>query len=232
MFVVVTAFVVGVAGCGGDAAPTFSMSSIPPEVEETTTVPTTTVVASTDAATTDVATTSTSSTTSTTVPAAPWLPATSNLAGLTSECGNLSFVASRPDRDMLIAGIALRGLFASVDGSDQWTSLGQGSGSDTIRNRMSSAVFDPEHPDTFWESGIYSDGGVYRSDDNGATFEQLGDVVHSDLVSVDLTDPERRTLLSGTHEQSVVYRSGDGGSSWQDVSGTLPAGVASPARRW
>jgi photosystem II stability/assembly factor-like uncharacterized protein len=66
---------------------------------------------------------------------------------------------------------------------------------------------------------------VYRTDDGGATFQQLGDVVMSDLVSVDLSDPERRTLLSGTHEQAVVYRSSDGGETWEDISAGLPGGI-------
>ncbi len=39
-------------------------------------------------------------------------------------------------------------------------------------------------------------------------------------------DPARLTLLSGRHESSDVYRSTDGGAVWQNLSSTLPSGVA------
>ena len=154
-----------------------------------------------------------------------WQPASGNLEGLASECGNLSYVWSDPDRDMVIVGVALQGLWANEDGSDAWTQLGQAQGSDTITNRLSSIVRDPDHPDTFWESGTYNGGGVYRTDDNGQTFQQLGDVMHSDLVAVDLSDPARATLLTGVHEQSRLLRSDDGGQTWDDLSSSVPEGI-------
>ena len=43
-----------------------------------------------------------------------------------------------------------------------------------ITNRPSAIVYDPEHADTFWEAGIYNGGGVYKTEDNGKTFVQLG----------------------------------------------------------
>jgi photosystem II stability/assembly factor-like uncharacterized protein len=153
-----------------------------------------------------------------------WVEATANLAGLDSECGNMSLVSARPDRDVLTAGIALQGLWASADGAAEWTPLGGGRGSAEITNRPSSIVYDLENPDTYWESGIYNDGGVFRTDDGGATFQPLGDASHIDAVSVDLTDPARSTLLAGVHEQSTLLRSSDGGSTWTDVSGGLPEG--------
>jgi photosystem II stability/assembly factor-like uncharacterized protein len=85
-------------------------------------------------------------------------------------------------------------------------------------------VYDPENPNTYWESGSYNDGGVFRTDDGGATFQPLGNVTHIDAVSVDLTDPDRSTLLAGAHEQSVLLRSGDGGNTWTDITGGLPNG--------
>ena len=147
---------------------------------------------------------------------------TGNLAGMTSECGNMSYVSAHPARDEMIAGIALQGLWSSEGGSDSWAQLGVGAGSDTITNRPGSIVYDPDDPNRWWESGIYNGGGVYETRDGGATFTQLGDVVHVDFVSVDLSDPERRTLLANTHEQRNVFRSADGGATWQNVSAGLP----------
>src|SRR5205823_1076331 len=131
----------------------------------------------------------------------------------------------RPDHDMLSVSVALHGLWASEDGANSWTALGSDPGSAAITNRGSGIVFDPEHPDTFWESGIYNGNGVYRTDDNGRTFKALGEVPSSDAVSVDLSDPARRTLLSGTHERTMAYRSVDGGATWTDVANSLPAEV-------
>src|SRR5262249_39024632 len=154
-----------------------------------------------------------------------WVNATANLAGLSSECGNLSLVSARPDLDMMIAGVALRGLWSSSAGAASWTQLGQASGSDTITNRPSAIVYDPAHSGTFYESGIYNGGAVYKTTDSGATFTRLGIISHSDGVSVDFSDPLRRTLLAGGHEQeSKVYRSNDGGGIWTEVGASLPAG--------
>ena len=114
--------------------------------------------------------------------------------------------------------MATAGLWGTEDGGKTWSKLGSGAGSAQITNRISAIVYDPEHPGTFWESGIYNGGGVYRTTDHGKTFEQLGDVTHCDSVSVDFSDPERKTLLAGTHEQSSkLFRSLDGGKTWQRV---------------
>src|SRR5262249_12710779 len=119
-------------------------------------------------------------TASTTAPvSAAWTPVTENLAGTPSECGNVSLVSAHPDRDMVITSVAQHGLWAGENGASSWTPLGTGPGSAKIINRGSTIVYDPDHQDTFWESGIYNAGGVYRTDDNGTTFRQLGDVVHS-----------------------------------------------------
>jgi hypothetical protein len=170
-------------------------------------------------------TSSVSSTTATPAPAATWVPVTANLAGLASECGNMSLVSARTDRDMVIAGVAQQGLWTLASGSSTWTRLGQGPGSAKITNRPSSITYDPLHPDTFWESGIYNSGGAYETMDDGVTFKQLGDLVHTDYLSVDLSDPARRTLLSGRHEQSSLFKSADGGATWVDRSSTLPSGI-------
>jgi photosystem II stability/assembly factor-like uncharacterized protein len=157
-------------------------------------------------------------------PEPEWRRATGNLQGMPSECGNLSHVWSRPDTDEVIAGVALHGLWVNdTPRRDHWTQIGTGEGSDVIAHRPTSLVFDPEHPDTYWETGNYHEAGVYRTDDGGATFHHLGDAYHIDALSVDFTDPERRTLLAAVHESASVLRSTDGGETWEDVSASLPA---------
>ncbi|MBX7101676.1 MAG: hypothetical protein K1X89_28435, partial [Myxococcaceae bacterium] len=156
-------------------------------------------------------------------PSTTWTSVTSNLAGMASECGNVSLVAAHPSSDLLITDVAQHGLWASTNGGASWFALGQTGAK--ISNRASSVVFDPGHPATFWESGIYNGGGAYRSDDTGATFTQLGAATHSDSISVDFTDPARQTLLAGGHEQTQkLYRSTNGGAAWSDIGGSLPGG--------
>lgn len=161
-----------------------------------------------------------------TMPDGEWINVTSNLAGIESECGNMAGLSSKPDRDMLIASIALEGLWASTDGADEWVAVGQGEGSAAINNRASSFVYDPEHPEVFWYSGIYGTGsGIYRTDDDGETFVALGDITHNDAVAVDFTDPDRQTLLATSHERQVIYKSTDGGETWDEIQDSLPEGI-------
>lgn len=136
----------------------------------------------------------------------------------------MSLLSSRPDRDALIASIALRGLYASTDGATSWSPLGQGAGSATITNRAATILYDPAHPSTFWESGLYNGGGVYRTDDDGLTFTQQGSPTHCHGLSVDWSDPARKTLLAGGHETGRrLLQSLDGGNTWSDIGPNFPA---------
>ena len=155
-------------------------------------------------------------------PPAAWKNVTANLAGTPSECGNLTLVAADPCSKKVIAGVAKGGLWQSEGGD--WTKLGSGAGSANIVHRPSSIVFDPQHPEVFYESGIYGDG-VYKTTDGGLTFTRLGMIAHNDLVSVDFRDPDRKVLLAGAHEtKRKLFHSSDGGKTWTDIGMNLPDG--------
>jgi hypothetical protein len=160
-------------------------------------------------------------------PAATWSNVTGMLAGLESECGNLTLVAGDPCKNRVIAGVAKRGLYLTSDRGASWTKLSSTAGSANIVHRPSSIVFDPEQHDVIYESGIYGSGGdgVYKSEDGGTSFKQLGTIGHIDLISVDFTDPVRKTLLAGAHEaKQKLFLSTDGGASFTDIGPKLPAG--------
>ena len=129
---------------------------------------------------------------------------------MASDCYNMGRVASKPGSARIIAGVALHGLFASDDRGKTWQPLGTGAGSAKITNRVSSITFDREHPDVFWETGTHTGGGFYKTTDGGVTFQELGTMTMSQDAAIDFTDPERKTLLTGTHGRGV-YRSTDAG---------------------
>jgi photosystem II stability/assembly factor-like uncharacterized protein len=165
-------------------------------------------------------------------PPADWESVTNNLTGLASECGNVGGVYPDPHSDLLVVGIALEGLFASTDGAKTWNSIGKTGA--TIKNRLSAIVYDPENVDTFWESGIYgwetSTDGIFVTTNNGNSFTSISTTLPgaqtNDSISIDFTDPARKTMLAGTHEQTaVLYLSTNAGSTWSNIGTALPAGL-------
>jgi hypothetical protein len=159
------------------------------------------------------------------IPSGSWTNVTANLANMASQCGNMSSVFAKPDEDLIVAGIALNGLWGTRDGGMTWTAMGTGAGSAAIVNRPASIVFDPSNTMRFWESGLYNGGGVYVTTDDGQTFAELGTVMHSDLVSVDFSDPNRVTLLAGGHEMpNTLNLSTDSGMNWKNVGSGVAMG--------
>ncbi|NNE11589.1 MAG: hypothetical protein HKN41_05005 [Ilumatobacter sp.] len=151
-----------------------------------------------------------------------WVNATANLANMESDCGNLTTLASEPGSDTVIAGVALRGLWALDEPGGMWRPLGTAPDSDVLTNRVAAIRFDPDREGAFWASGTYSGNGVFRTSDGGQTLEALGDLLHVDVVSIDMTDPERQTLLASVHEQRDLRLSLDGGATWRSLARNLP----------
>lgn len=151
-----------------------------------------------------------------------WVDVTANLEGMESECGNMSYLSAKPDEDRLIAGIAARGLWESRNGGESWEAAATSEDSEEIINRPTAIVYDPKDLTQFWLSGIYNGFGIFKTEDNGETYAHLGDIGHNDYVSIDFTDPDRRLLLASGHEsRQVLYRSEDGGETWEDIGENL-----------
>ena len=152
---------------------------------------------------------------------ASWVNVTHNVGGEKWGYAGVCLLAAVPGRDEVIAGVSEAGLWSSTDGGVSWRKLGA-EDKVQITNRPYQTVFDPKDPNVFWISGSYGPG-IFKTRDGGKTFQRLGELSHVDSLGVDLTDPERRTLLVGLHEQErSLHKSTDGGKTWQKIGDRLP----------
>jgi photosystem II stability/assembly factor-like uncharacterized protein len=156
-------------------------------------------------------------------PEGEWTIATGDLAGTKSGCGTVPYVIGKPGEDLLVAGVVGQGVFSSIDHGESWLQLGQGAGSAEFTPGLSQVLFDPKDSNVWWLSGLRY-GSPYRTDDNGETFIKLADFPQNDGIAVDFSDPERKTILLGGHEQvQEVEYSADGGKTWTNIGAALPA---------
>jgi photosystem II stability/assembly factor-like uncharacterized protein len=150
---------------------------------------------------------------------AGWVNVTNNVGGETWGAYGVTYMQAVPGSAEVIAGVSERGLWSTADRGATWRELG----GDEIRFRPGRIVFDPKNPSAFWVSGCYGDA-PFRTADGGKTFQRLGKLAHADGVAVDFTDPARKTLLLGLHEQSQSLQlSRDGGATWTKIGANLPA---------
>jgi len=121
----------------------------------------------------------------------------------------------------MIAGVSEAGLWRSDDLGKSWRKLAPND-TEPIRHRPHQILFDPLDPRRFWVSGCYG-ASPFMTSDGGQTFQRLGNLTHMDGIGVDFTDPQRKTLVVGLHEQSrSVHKSTDAGRTWQKIGDGLP----------
>ena len=150
---------------------------------------------------------------------AGWVNVTGNVGGETWGAYGVTHMQAVPGSNEVIAGVSERGLWTTVDRGTTWRKLG----GDEMKFRPGRIVFDPKNPSVYWVSGCYGDA-PFKTVDGGKTFRRLGQLAHADGVAVDFTDPARRTLLLGLHEQSQSLQlSRDGGDTWTTIGANLPA---------
>ncbi|MCC6461758.1 MAG: hypothetical protein IT260_14885, partial [Saprospiraceae bacterium] len=132
------------------------------------------------------------------------------------------------------------GLYKSTDGGNTWKYAGL-----EQQGIISKVVVDPVHPETLYVATMGNpyvrDGhrGIYKSTDGGATWSQslfVSDQAGaSDLVISNLNPQilyasfwdrirnNQESLIYGPHAR--VYKSTDGGATWNMLGGGLPSGV-------
>jgi photosystem II stability/assembly factor-like uncharacterized protein len=151
------------------------------------------------------------------------------------------FLAAGPpaEPDTLWAGIEPAGLFVTRDAGSTWTgvdSLNQHPTSDTWQPAggglaLGSIQHDPRDPATMYCS--LSAGGVYRSEDGGATWTPANDGVRADFLprpyppagqcvhKLRLHPARPDRLYQQNH--CGVYRSDDRGATWTEITTGLPS---------
>jgi len=149
--------------------------------------------------------------------------------------GRISALAVHPGNDnVLYAGAASGGLWKSVDGGQNWTSLFDSVGTQTI----GSIALDPTDPDTVWVgTGEQSNSctgyfglGLFRSTDGGATFVDRNgsepNKLNSSYVTALAVHPSDSDIVfagssgfcdDGSGVAGGLFRTTDGGANWTEV---------------
>ena len=131
------------------------------------------------------------------------------------------------------------GVYKSVDGGKSWTNVGL-----ETSEHIAKIVVDPRDSNTvyvasqgpLWRSG--GERGLYKTTDGGESWNLVLEISENTGVTDLLMDPrdpdvliaasyQRRrhvwTLIDGGPE-SALYKSTDGGESWDELTGGLPSG--------
>jgi photosystem II stability/assembly factor-like uncharacterized protein len=133
---------------------------------------------------------------------------------------SLSYDPSNPDR--IVLGTSAGQLYVSVDQGASWARWARiGAGNDFV---LDNVIFDPQSPGTIYIAAWTVEregGGVYRTLDNGKTWTSLKGMEGKSVRAMALSANNHKVLVAGALDG--VYRSNDGGDSWERIS---PSGHA------
>jgi photosystem II stability/assembly factor-like uncharacterized protein len=122
---------------------------------------------------------------------------------------------AEPDAPILACRM---GLFRTRDGGKTWQDMEIKRFSPTTYGR--DVVASPHDPKTLYAAlsvaAASHDGGVYRSNDAGQTWQRFDKVqVHGTIMSVGLSHRDPNRVVIGARYDGEVFGTEDGGSSWQ-----------------
>jgi photosystem II stability/assembly factor-like uncharacterized protein len=118
------------------------------------------------------------------------------------------------------------GLFHTADRGETWEDMELGRFSPTTYGR--DIKVSPQDGNTMYAAlsvaAASKDGGVYRSQDAGKTWNRFDKVqVHGTIMSVALHQNDPHQVYLGARYDGEIYGTQDGGATWQAMP--LPAGV-------
>ncbi|HNP68826.1 MAG TPA: T9SS type A sorting domain-containing protein [Aequorivita sp.] len=145
--------------------------------------------------------------------------------------GRVTDVAISPDNDdHLYVATATGGIFRSYDGGTNWTSIFD----EVTKPSIGDIAISQSNPQRIYAGtgeangsatdGAYFGDGIYRSDDAGDTWTNVGlpESNHIGRIVVDPTNPDRVFAaatgeLYGKNVERGIYRTTNGGTNWEKV---------------
>src|SRR5262249_37465774 len=130
-----------------------------------------------------------------------------------SETVPTAFVQADPHhRGTLLAGTATAQLSRSRDGGATWLPI---SFPPALRANLHALVIDPKQPGVYLaavSSELSQYAGVFRTTDEGVTWQQLSGLGHKQVWALALWSSDTRVIAAGTPDG--VFLSRDGGDNW------------------
>ena len=124
-------------------------------------------------------------------------------------------------------GLQTEGVYGAGIEPDSWEWLGPGN----IGGRIRSIVIDPNDEDNMWIGSV--SGGIWRTTDEGTTWQPVNDFLANLAVSTMVLDPDNpSTMYAGTGEGffnvdalqgAGIFKSTDAGVTWNQLASTNPA---------
>ena len=152
------------------------------------------------------------------------------------------------DPQRMYVGISAAGVFRSEDGGASWTPANSGTAADFMPENpfpevgqcVHKLLLHPAQPDRLWQQNHC---GVYRSDDRGESWERLeGNGLPSGFgfpLALDPEDPDAAWVVPEVGAENRVtcdgrlgvYRTRDGGASWELLTNGLPQSAWAAVKR-